>query len=253
MRKITFFSALTVMLISLSCNKDELPDSGGTILDKVIYNNNSGMHSITKYSYNVQDKLAGVTISSPGSSTVHSENFEYDAQGRVTKYFIGNTEAGIVFHYTFIYDVNNKIIRSIGTPTLANLTLDDYSFAYDAQNRIVGDSTYNGSVLKSYRVFIYDDKDNIISTEEFEKSGSFFSSGGKRSMSYDHQPNPHRFNGNILYFGGLLFSNLSQNNIVSQTPAYGFTVLVSDYYKNGLLRKQTSSSPAAYQVEYFYK
>lgn len=252
MRPITFFSVVTVILITLSCNKDKLPDSGGTTLDKVIYTNNSGTHSITKYDYNTQSKLTGVTITSPGTSTVHSNNFEYDAQGRVTKYLGGNTAAGIVFYYTFIYDVNNKIVRSIGTPILANLKLDDYTFAYDSQNRIVGDSTYDGSVLRSYRVFTYDNNGNIVTTEEFEKSGGSFSSVGKRSMSYDHQPNPHRFNGNILYFGDLLFSNLSQNNIVSQTPAYGFTILLCEYYKNSLLRKQTSSSPA-YQVEYFYK
>lgn len=250
MKPIIFFLVSTA-LFAISCKKVKLPESGGIILDKAVFTESSGAQSIIKYEYS-QNKLIAVSASSSTNATVYNDSFEYNAQGRVIKHMKSNSVSGILFYYTFIYDANNRIVRSAGTPVLANLKLDDYTFAYDSQNRIVGDSIYEGSVLRLYRVYTYDNKNNIIATEQFEKSGSSFSSDGKINLAYDNKPNPRWFADNILYFGGFSYSNLSQNNIVSQIPAYGSSAFDYQYYKNGLLRKQISSNPA-YQVEFFYK
>jgi hypothetical protein len=172
--------------------------------------------------------------------------FENDSKGNPTKITLSNSVAGDILEYNFIYNNKGKIIRRRGTPILPNLLVDDRSYAYDEQGRLIADSQYYNQTptVFTYKNYSYDVKDNIIELNQYFKSqtSNLFVLDGTIKMAYDNKVNPFFKIGTSLYMGRENEQVLSRNNLVSlkvtysSTPGSGYFInsIHYEYFNNHL-------------------
>ncbi len=253
-------ATLSSLTIIGGCKKDRLPDSGGNILDRIVGKSPSTgeIVSITQFTYTPNGSILRINAQNTQTGSTSDQHFEYDLQGRLIKTTMENSEAGTIGFYTYQYDAGNRIVKAVGNPLLPSLTLNDFSYSYDQENRIIADSIYQtGSGLTDYYVYTYDNSNNVVFYQHFVRSGATsFVSSEQVSITYDKNPNPYKMKGDPMYFAGAQngYSYLSAANHISITPANGSVTPVYSYYRNGLLKGISYGTIQSLTTkEFFYK
>ena len=256
-----------IVAIIPACKKDKSPEAGGNTLDKITqqFSNQPGVTTTTQYQYDAANRLVLVTRISGQATNVDSTRFTYDAGGKLTGNRESNTQIGGITSYAMQYDNNGRVARAKGTALMFNLQVDDRTYAYDAQGRLVADSQVYQQTNKvfNYHVYTYNADNNIIKDEQFDNSSGSFQLTGTTAITYDGHTNPLYSNGMTLY---MVFQDqglLCKHNTSSVTgqSAGSSTVYSSNvshaYYRNGLPWRATTtpSTPnsGTTTTEYYYK
>jgi len=268
--KLPFLRLLFIVVIAsgtVACHKDHPPDSGGTTLDKTVtqYSGQPGVTATTQYQYDASNRLVLITSFSSQGNNVDSNKLVYDANGRLSQHIFSNSTIGPVERDSFWYDNNGRITRSRAIALAINLSVDDHTFAFDAQGRLVADSQrirQFGPVF-NYHKYTYDANDNVVRDDQFGQNGSAMEQESTAGISYDSHTNPLYKNSIAIYMATQNRDALSRNDPVNtnwQSSTGGMpssTPVNCNYYRNGPLWHTTlvSTSPATGTVttEYFYK
>ena len=73
--------------------------------------------------------------------------------------------------YSLLYNNNNQVVEKRITTFSVGPDKKINTYSYDAQGRLIGDTTYSywNNEVFSYMTFIYDGNDNVIQWEEYSK------------------------------------------------------------------------------------
>lgn len=265
MRKV-LWSVCFAILLFISCTKENLrTQSPGLLVKKVQRNSNNDTHTFA-YSYDNQNRLTHIKVSGSSYSWRAVTEIQYDMQGQLHKsvYYQIN-DSNVVTNqshsYSFVYDNNNRIVRQIYT-ALSTTTIggEDHSFGYDAQGRLIADTTIadqNGGVER-YSVFVYDSNNNVIEIKEHYGSGA--APLYTYYITYDNKQNPYTnftdLNTNF-YLVSSDIHNLNANNVIRMLRSGDApSIYKHEYGPSGQL-KSSITFPENYpqftsSMEYFF-
>jgi YD repeat-containing protein len=237
-----FASLSTLMLIS--CKKHGAPDAGGTTLDKVIVTSPGLAADTTFYQYDSQNRLVSVT-QAPISNGTSFFSFTYDPAGNLSGYTESSYATGNIMSYAFQYDNNGRIVKSIGTPLMANLEVPDYVYTWDGQGRLIADTQLVQKTVAFYSTFTYDAHNNMMETSQFEMTAGSVQKIATNTNTYNNSANPYFAIGIPLFMiyneGSLLCASNAdvRQYTFENNPAGSYAITASySYYSNGLVRQQ---------------
>jgi hypothetical protein len=274
---------LVLLLLCLAvipaCKKSALPIAGGKILNKTVMTLPGYSQDVDSFVYDGQQRLAEIILASSdwvaGTSVVDTIIFQYGASGRVASWTQIIGTQGPVITYELSYDGNGRLVKALAVPVMSNIEFSDFSFAYDAQGRLVCDSVFAQHLagipsagIMSYDTWTYDENGNVTADQNFGSSnsnfvGAPFTAGVTNTFSYDNRINPYYHSGIPLYCCNLAATELfSPNNQVGGTTTstgalspYTFSYA---YFSNELPREQTASwstpgGTVTQTTDYFYQ
>ena len=214
----------------------------------------TGKYKTTKYSYDKRGNLASETlVASSGEST---SQYRYDGIGKLV---VKIDPMGYISKYA--YDQNGNLVKEVD-PRYSSQAFDTapgIEYEYDALNRQVRTSVYDGSTRTVTGYKEYDGRGNVIKTADGEgyNRENPWSSYGELSK-YDYSNNV------ILHTSAqTAYDNEKQgkNNytkkytydgsgrMLTETDAYGNTT-VYGYYLSGLLKQTAYPDGASESYEY---
>ena len=110
-----------------------------------------------------------------------------------------------------VYDSNEHIVGVKYSYSMSRV------LAYDNRNRVIGDTSYDGSGnIVSYDTFSYDNDDNITSFQELRITTGGIFTDGPVIVVYDHHPNPHAKFGKLIYYADGDFKYSFKENSISE-------------------------------------
>jgi len=190
---------------------------------------------------------------SSGAIQISKLLFEYNEQGKMTKMTEISTSGTVAAVYTFDRDAKGRMVRTKVSPAGAKYT---YSFAYNDEDQVISDTTYDmgDGRLISCRAYGYDNNGNQAQEEVFSAQGHPLVSIGQFNWSYDEKINPYNYQG----FREMLLATdwtqaLGPHNAVGQFTLTGQTANIPldyGYYDEGLVKFSTDKS--TYNIVYYY-
>lgn len=236
---------VAIMLLAISCKKDNLPDAEGTRLSKIIYRSLSDSTTAIAFTYYDNGKPETRTIIH-NNITFGSIRYLYDAFGRLETTEHTSLISKEVYTCKYFYNGNNIVKKLLNVPGYQI----SYKYIYDAQGRLIADSSFvSGSA--SYTNFTYSG-DNV----------SQWQSGGTFKATYTNIDNPFYQLGLETYITGadlaMGLPNFSKQLL--STLQYPDGIIVKyDYkfYSNGLPRVAHFHSPSRFSysgaIEFYYE
>jgi len=253
---------LTIGLLTalISCTKENIMPSGNEKLTKIeIFDPSGQNNSIAEYKYDNNGNL--IEINFAGGNASGKQSLLYDASGKIISNTLTNSVSGNIYKFDFQVDLNGRIIKAIGTSFLPNLIMDNHSYTYDTQGRLIIDSVFTqaGSV-HSYVNFEYDNNNNVIAYRQYVNDGTAIILVSNMTFHYDTKRSPYFKVGQVLYTSlggsGVSYFYLSKNNPVSAilngtiiTPGGNF---VYQYYPNSLLKTSELNVPNTIKFTFYY-
>jgi YD repeat-containing protein len=249
------------LIALISCTKEDILPSGNEKLTKIEIFDPSGQNtSIAEYKYDNNGNLIEISTSN-GTATNGKQSLLYDVSGKIISNTLTNSVSGNVYKYDFQVDLKGRIIKATGTSFLPNLIIDDHTYTYDTQGRLIIDSVFtrSGSV-HSYVNFEYDNNNNIIAYQQYVNDGTAIILVSNMTLQYDTKRSPYFKIGQVLYTSlggsGVSYFYLSKNNPVSVTlngtiitPGGNF---IYQYYSNSLLKTSTVNVPNPIKFTFYY-
>lgn len=216
------FALSTALILLTSCQREEtLQNTGGSLLQKEVMTTYDHVVYTTVYRYNNLNKLIEIQSWQSDMTGKNIIEVKHDAQGRMSQtlsYYVNDSNVVVrqLASVSFIYDNNNRIVKSLYT-SLSPTTTEGWnkSLGYDANGRVVRDSSFSSvdGSLKEYAVFFYNDNNNAVEkTEYFAEEQAPIATWVN---TYDDKLTPHSNLGTDYYFilSGALNYNYSVNNI----------------------------------------
>lgn len=257
--KLLLLVATSALLFS--CKKDYvLPKEQDRLVQIQI---NAPANQVTTYvDYKYDSKGLLTEIASSASGVVaDKQTLVYDASGKIKSNTLSNNVAGDIYRYDFEVDANGRINKAICTAILPTLQVDDHTYTYDTNGRLVKDSVFTkAGVLSSYVDFTYDNNDNVIAYQQYVLNGTPTPASNKMTFEYDNNKSPYSKIGQLLYTSlggsGIAHFYLSKNNTIREslnnaviTPGGKF---IYQYYSNSLLRTSMVNDPNAEKFTFIY-
>ena len=258
----------TAILSALSsCKKDELsingvetPSLATSLLQKVVSTGNGNY--TTEYIYDNEKRPIKVVFSSSMYTWKNIVDIEYQSGSKLKKAIYRTVDSSnlpieSIVSYTFIYD-NNKVVKRIATPLKSGHNEDDHTYSYDAQGRLIADSTLNRQTAKAYRYSkYYWDNNNVVKNEDYVSDiNGAFGLGSYWEYNYDGNKNPY-YTLPVYFINNYVGFYLSQGNITGFKHGDDvMTTYVNQYNNTGLLTR-TEYRPVANlnlfaTYEYYY-
>jgi YD repeat-containing protein len=250
---------LTVIFITISCNKEEEDKEDNIRLKKIISSYElagSNRTSSRLFHYNAQGRITTIerhTIAEDPTTNTKTETkgltvLDYDANGRL----IRNTYSAnnkTLFYFTYYYNDKGQVAKMIHTLLDPGIAIQDHAFAYDGQGRLIADTGYaSSSYFYHLRTYGYDDAGNTVTYGVGQKP----SEEGDIVMSkegyakYDSKGNPFSLldPGYHVLFDLLSGSLFNRNNPVESRGADSDVVETYEntYLPNGMLKEYTRRS-----------
>ncbi len=248
-----------------SCEKQDLPDAPGKRLKMVkLTGKDDNSPFFTNYTYDSKNRLIA-EVDSLADVTFFKIYFEYDDQDRLIKStYMDSDILGDVGHKnlaTFTYDDKDRIVRSVSNSLIDPQAYTYYkSFEYDTKGRLISDSSSDSQQhgIKSYRKFIYDDKDNLLEIERYLPGDQL---AEKIQMKYGTAVNMYYQLGRYYFFGAFDVRALSRNNIIEEVSISDNIPGVVTYYdyqffNNGLpksIRMRDKHSIGYLDLDLYYE
>ena len=257
--KILFTIGLLITLIS--CTKEDILTSGNEKLTKIEIFDPSGQNtSIAEYKYDNNGNLIEISTTN-GNAAGGKQSLLYDASGKIISNTLTNSVSGNIYKFDFQVNLDGRIIKAIGTSFLPNLIMDNHTYTYDTQGRLIIDSVFTqaGSV-HSYVNFEYDNNSNVIAYKQYVNDGTAIILVSNMTFHYDTKRSPYFKVGQVLYTSlggsGVSYFYLSKNNPMNATlngtvitPGGNF---VYQYYPNSLLRTSVANVPNSIKFTFYY-
>ena len=231
-------SSVTIAAIAaagtlLSCTKNDLPSSGGSRLSKIIASSRDSV-VISYFKYDTEDKLISILDSAVHDHYAYGINFQYNAAGKLIKAEIFNELDPSTETYSFIYQ--NGVIAEMVNDNNPSLYKDVY--AYDAQGRLVADTSYwHNSPEPVYWNFSYDNNENISSWQDFYHSSGSWIPFSTIHLTYNNASNPFYPVALIYYLYKRDIALLSKYQVTQIDYPWTTAEYTYEYYSNGLARK----------------
>jgi hypothetical protein len=218
----TFF----LLCLFSACKKDNFPETSDKLLQSVITNNgDSALY--TSLFYDGKNRLVGISDSN-SQGHVWKTFIEYDTKDNPIKFkTLYNRESNGESTDSLIYE-DDKVIKKLHTtPYYNTLYAVTNTYTYDSRGRLIADSsshTFGDSEVYGYNDFIYDDDDNAIQIQEFNKLLGAMNRVQNITASYNSDKNPYLGLGLTLYFltnSYLMLSMHNQTKIIYEQTNYG--------------------------------
>ena len=254
-----------------SCSKDGAKPNEGTELLRVKSSLNDGTVSYRIYDRNSANKLQSLRDS---ITSVHMEiEAIYEPNGKVSRVNMLNPQGATLFYYEFEYNADGTVTKRQTKPGVVNLA-DDYNiYTYDASGHLVSDSQFTKSgmppIYQVYSVnkFMYTG-DNVTEAEFYSTAGAVAPFLEQRiRYDYDQAINPFK-KLDFIYFmieatsGVYEIRVRSQNNVTKFFYAEGnapYELLETYSYKYNssnypwkLKVEVNNSNTGLVEAEYFY-
>lgn len=219
------------------------------------------------FNYDAGGKL--LMIEDSNSQTHINKTFlYYNSQNglqKVMKYYYYGSLTNLLYQTvdSFAYDNANLISKKFSAWTYNPTYSLNSAYSYDAQKRLVTDSTYSLLTNKAeyLKKFTYDGNDNVIQSEQFENSVGGFKSNYIDKASFSSNTNPFWALSPDMYFAFDFGSIevLSKNTPTQFTYRDGTKTCSYEIYSNGLpkklneLNQSNSNWSSSNTTEFFYE
>ncbi|HTR28731.1 MAG TPA: RHS repeat domain-containing protein [Puia sp.] len=275
--KYLFVLLLPGLSVISACKKSALPAAGGNMLNKTELTVPGYAQLVDSFVYDGQQRLVEIISASSDfvayTLVIDTITFEYDASGRVASWTQIIGTQGKVITYELSYDGSGRLVKALAVPVMNNIEFSDFSFAYDAEGRLVSDSVFAQHLagipsvgIMSYDNYTYDGNGNVASMQTFGSTsfvGAPFTAGVRNTLSYDNRVNPFYHSGIPPYCGnvtvtGLLSPNNQTGGTTTSVAALSPYTFSYAYFSNGRPRMQTTPvygvrGTVTQTTEYFYQ
>ena len=184
---------------------------------------------------------------------------EYSANGQLVKstHTINNIPT---YFFSYYYNSLGQVIKKIHTKLHPSAQVEDHSYTYDAQGRLIADSIYaSPNYVYRYSTYRYDGAGNIVVFGGAQRNvwGGGFVPYGEGYGKYDNKRNPYSLLDH--HYHALMESSelFNQNNTIEGGAMNGSskTTYENTYLSNGLLKKAVRpiSSDVTMVVSYEYE
>lgn len=233
-----FCLCLLLVIISLSCIKDDLSITGksdGSLISKVksadkpyyeyLFNNENfiieekGKYNFTKFSYNDKGQMVASDYYSDEALLSNDMKVLENALNPVG--LIKNISASTESTVNYEYNVNGQLLKTVVSRSLT--ASSEYSeFRYDENERIVRQTLFWDNKVLGYIDYLYDDRGNLIKETLYSISPAGLAElSTSTRYEFDNYKNPFRSLSTLMIPG----INTNINNIIKET----YTI----HYKSG--------------------
>jgi YD repeat-containing protein len=213
-------TASTLVCLLSSCKKEDYPESGDKLLQRVISDKDTLMS--TTFHYDGQNRLIEV-IDSNRQGHIWETSIDYNTAGNPVKSTIfyhieSNRVEDATTTDSLVYE-DSRVIKKLGSVTNFRGSTGIYvthTYAYDAKGRLMTDFMGNSNSIDEvygYTNFTYDGDDNIVKIQEFNKSSGVMDSTRTITVAYNSDKNPYRSIGLMLYFVAGDYLLLGKHNV----------------------------------------
>lgn len=264
--RIALFTILLLFLLH-SCQKEDLPNAGGELLQKIKYNSNDSV-LYTFFYYDDQNKLVAITDSN-NNGHLWKTHIEYNIQDKPVKFKVfyrshpgGSFSEGVD---SLVYNTQWQVMKELYTSSFIPTYKVINTYSYDAQGRLAVDTMHNyrSDEVNGYTNFIYDGSNNVVQWQQFIKEGGAMKSSGIVVANYNTHKNPFHVLGLAVYF--LRRPDISPNMLLSRYNPLQIIYNSSynqnysyEYYSNGLPKKTVVRTKdggpfSVTDIEFFYQ
>ncbi len=240
-------AALSLLCFFNSCKKDDFPELGDKLLKRVVAKSGDSILYST-FQYNTENRLVAITDST-NNRHVWKTSIQYDTEGNPVKFWMlwsyGGNSISSEQTDTLVYK-NGKLTEKLSKLPYSNsFTGVRHIYTYDDKGRLIVDSigyTNAAKEVYAYTSFTYDDSDNVVKIEEFNKWPGTMASISKITATYNSDKNFYSNIGSTLYFIRGSYLMLGRHN--KTQVVYEQNNITENYtyqYDKGLLKRMILS------------
>ena len=240
-------AALSLFCFFSSCKKDDFPELGDKLLKRMVTQSGDSILYCT-FQYNTENRLVAITDSN-NNGNVWKTSILYDTEGNPVKFWtLWRNGGNSIFSEatdTLVYK-NGKLTEKLSKLPFPN-SFDGvrHVYTYDEKDRLIVDSigyTNAAKEVYAYTSFTYDDSDNVVKIEEFNKWSGTMASISKITATYNSDKNFYSNIGSTLYFITGSYLMLCRHN--KTQVVYEQNNITENYtyqYDKGLLKRMILS------------
>jgi hypothetical protein len=201
-------AGLTLVFLFSACKKEDFPEIGDKVLQRVVSDKDSLMSST--FHYDAQNRLVEL-IDSNRQGHIWQTAIDYNSGGNSVKittqhhWQSNSVDGGTVD--SLVYE-NGRVIKKLqkwsyySSPIPSSFHVTN-TYAYDTKGRLITDYRGNSNRIDEvygYTNFTYDADDNVTKIQEFKKSSGVMDSAQRTIITYNSETNPYNSIGLTLYF-----------------------------------------------------